>query len=106
MYSNTQKVWRLILLALVGFGFIHLMINRTSTALIMLAMIGIIFYLYKRPPQWLIRLSYPQKGGAGMRSRHPSPRDRKNKKTSKKKKHPFRVIDGNKKDTLRIKKSQ
>ncbi|PTM58507.1 hypothetical protein [Desmospora activa] len=104
MLSNTQKVWRVILLSLLAIGLVHLLLNRTSTVLIMLIVGGVIFYLYKRPPRWLIRFTYP-KSSNGMRPPLRSSTQRKKKKAAKKR-YPFRVIDGNKKSATRIKKSQ
>lgn len=104
MLSNGQKVWRVILLSLIGFGLAHLLINRTSTALIMLIVVGSIFCLYKWPPRWLIRLTYP-KSPNGIRPPLRSSLKPKNKK-QKKKRYPFRVIDGNKKNDTNMKKSQ
>jgi uncharacterized membrane protein YeiB len=105
MLSHSQRVWRWVLLTLVGLGLIHLLLTRTTTTLIMFTVLGLIVYLYKRPPQWLIRLSDPLSGPRGTASRMSSAHKRKQKKTPKKKKYPFRVINGNKKD-LRIKKTQ
>ncbi|SEN23759.1 hypothetical protein [Lihuaxuella thermophila] len=90
MHSSTSKGWHYLLISLVAIGFFVELFRSPLSIIIPLLIIGIVYYLYKFPPRWLLRM--------GSVSRPAFPRNNKSKsKTSKKKRRPFRVIDGNKK---------
>jgi len=87
-----NKVWQYAILGLVALGFLVQLFQSPMSILIPLIIIGLVYYLYKFPPRWLLRLS--------SSSRPFSFSQRHKQKKSKRKKRPFRVIDGNKKETL------
>lgn len=79
--------WTILIVALIAIGLGDQLLDNPFSILFPLAIGGIIYYLYKFPPRWLLRLTS---------HRPPTPR----KKEAKPKKRRFRVIDGNKKKTL------
>ncbi|MCS1350755.1 hypothetical protein [Mechercharimyces sp. CAU 1602] len=104
---NSQNGLRLLIFLLVGIGLVNLVINQPLYGILVLALIAFAFYLYKRPPQWLIRFSgspprrkvkKPSKSVAGKKN---SQKNLSFTKRLKRRKRAFRVIDGNKKDPFR-----
>lgn len=92
--STTTKGWHYLIIALVAIGFIDRLIQSPLSIIVPLFIIGVVVYLYKFPPRWLIRMS-------GTSRPYISANRKPNKgKSLKKKKRPFRVIDGNKKKML------
>ncbi|MFD1395186.1 intracellular growth attenuator family protein [Kroppenstedtia eburnea] len=89
--STRTKIWRSVILTLVAIGLIVMLITETTLFLGILAAVILIWYLYRRPPRWLIRLSHPQ---AASPARKPGASTRKAKLRERKKRR-FRVIDGN-----------
>jgi hypothetical protein len=69
----------------IGIAVIALFIQNPVQTLVFLAIAGTIVLLYKFPPQWLLSLTQ-----TGRKPKAAS-------KGKKRKKYPFRVIDGNKK---------
>ncbi|MFC4078243.1 hypothetical protein [Salinithrix halophila] len=98
--SPKQKIWRMVLLTLLAIGLVQMLVNRPFMVIGILAIIGAVTYLYKYPPRWLIRLSYPRNSGhprLGEKKNKASGTPSKQKKKYNKKQRAFRVIDGNKK---------
>ncbi|GGA39863.1 hypothetical protein GCM10007416_11050 [Kroppenstedtia guangzhouensis] len=92
MLSTRTKIWRSVILALVAIGLVAMLINETILFLGVLAATILIWYLYRRPPRWLIRLSHPQTASPTWGK----PRASTSKsKSRERKKRRFRVIDGN-----------
>lgn len=69
----------------IGIALLAQLIQNPKPTLVFLAILGTIILLYKFPPNWLISLTNP-----GRKPKIAS-------KAKKRKKYPFRVIDGNKK---------
>jgi hypothetical protein len=91
--STKIKGWHYLILSFVVIGFITQLINDPISIILPLCIIGLVYYLYKFPPRWLLRMS--------SSSRPVTFRKKVNKEQpSKKKRRPFRVIQGNKKETL------
>jgi hypothetical protein len=87
-----NRWWNWLILGLAAIGFATQLWHSPESVLLPVAVAGIVWYLYKSPPRWLIRIAS---------SPHPAFHRRKeNGKSAKKKKRPFRVIDGKKKETL------
>ncbi len=59
MLSTKTKIWRSVILALVAIGLVSMLITDTILFLGILAAVVLIWYLYRHPPRWLIRLSHP-----------------------------------------------
>ncbi|SHE46095.1 hypothetical protein SAMN05444392_101560 [Seinonella peptonophila] len=94
-FSTTQKGWHFLVLALFAIGFIVELIQHPISIILPLVLIGVIYYLYKFPPAWLIRLS------TRTDRRFIHPRSQPQKAINKRaKKHSFRVINGKKKRSL------
>ncbi len=85
--SLYRKIGTTLIFVFFGVGLLMLLLRNFVTTLIWLAVIGIVFYLYKYPPTWLLNLTRP--------GRKPKVSNKKRKR----KKYPFRVIDGNKKSS-------
>ncbi|SRR5690606_7072 len=101
MSRQRQHLWRILIFGLIGIGLIQILLARPSSVLIPLIIGATIYYLYRFPPKWLIRMGYPghpvikQKRKRWARE-HAARRRRRN----------FRVIDGNKKGPIRNTKTQ
>lgn len=85
--NSNSKSWHWMILGLIIIGIVVQFVSSPLSILLPIIIVGIVYYLYKRPPIWLQRLAY-------RNHRHifyPRP--------AKKNKHryPFRVIDGKKK---------
>ncbi|PTX53905.1 hypothetical protein C8P63_12523 [Melghirimyces profundicolus] len=106
MRSHSHRIWRTVILTLVAVGFFHFLLTRTAVVLGMIAVIGLIYYLYRRPPQWLIRMSDPRNPPAAMKPRHFSAAGSRRKKERAHKKRRFRVIEGNRKRPYKDRKTQ
>ncbi|GGE10164.1 hypothetical protein GCM10011571_09340 [Marinithermofilum abyssi] len=105
MKNQHPSVWRFILYGLMVVGFLRLLFLQPAYSLTMLGVGAVIIYLYKRPPRWLIRFSYP---GSSI---PPKPLKKGTKfkgrqKKYAKKRQSFRVIEGNKKGPGRNTKTQ
>ncbi|WP_124727192.1 hypothetical protein [Staphylospora marina] len=87
-----SKWWNRLILGLLAIGLISQLFLSPGSILIPAAVVALVWYLYKFPPRWLLRIGSP--GHPAFQTR----RDHGNRQ--KKKKHPFRVIDGKKKGTL------
>ncbi len=116
---SSVKIWHLLVLGLIGTGFIYKAWLSLTTIwqfllqiLIPFLLVGTVVYLWKYPPRWLRKLSLQQKPYSRSRKKRkldPYPHMKKKtrplrlmllKKT--KKERPFRVIDGKKKKPLRV----
>ncbi|OYD09847.1 hypothetical protein [Paludifilum halophilum] len=107
MFSTKQKFWRWIVIGLITVGLVRLLFVQTSTVILFTLVIGGIYYLYKRPPRWLIRLGYPGNAPGQFQVPKQAPsRHRKKENKYTKKRRSFRVIDGNKKNSERNTKTQ
>lgn len=82
--------WHFTILILIMIGLIVQLVTSPGSILIPLVILGIVYYLYKRPPMWLQRMAFH---GNPPYSKHQA----KSRKQSKKKTYRFRVIDGKKK---------
>lgn len=94
-YSLRHKVWSGLIIALAIIGLIDQLMKNPLFILLPLAIVGLIYYLYKNPPSWLIKLSTSDLTRARQQQRIPS-----RHRSSKSRKHTFRVIDGKKKKSL------
>jgi hypothetical protein len=117
--SSSVKVWHLLILALIGTGFVYKAWLSLTTIwqfllqiLIPFLLVGTVVYLWKFPPRWLRKLSLKQQPYSRSRkkNKHVSyPQIKKKPRPLRlmlmkksKKEYPFRVIDGKKKKSLRI----
>ncbi|SMO39498.1 hypothetical protein [Melghirimyces algeriensis] len=89
MLSKKHKIGRVVVLTLAGLGVIQLFMHQIEMLLVTAAIIGLIYYLYRKPPQWLIRMSDP--------GRSYSPVKKKRSKRDPKRRRRFQIIDGNRK---------
>ncbi|MFC7440941.1 hypothetical protein [Laceyella putida] len=90
---TNKKSWHVVVLAFVLFGAVIELMQHPEQLLLPIIIVGIVFYLYKFPPRWLLRLGSFSSPLATKRQANPKPKKRK--------KYPFRVIEGNnKKKTL------
>ena len=94
--SGQQKALTGLILTLVLIGLIDQAIRNPFSIFIPLLIVGILVYLYKYPPAWLIKLSRPNSPYAVRGHR----REYTRRSASKGRKYPFRVIDGKKKKSL------
>ena len=78
--------WHYLILGLAVIGLISRFIQNPISLIIPVLVIGLIYYFYKFPPRWFIRLVIPS-----YRHAYKTP------KKKKRKKHRFHVIKGNKK---------
>jgi hypothetical protein len=83
--SFSRKIGTILIFVFIGIGLLMQLIQHFTTSLIWIAILGSVFYLYKFPPNWLTNLTHP--------GRRPKASNKKRKK------YPFRVIDGNKKSS-------
>ena len=86
MPRRTRFPWHYLILGLAFIGLISKFIISPTSLIIPILVIGLIYYFYKSPPRWFIRLVSP--------SYH---RAYKTPPKKKRKKHRFHVINGNKK---------
>lgn len=88
--SVNRKGWHWIIVTLILIGIVVQLIQSPLTLIIPVVIIGIVYYLYKKPPRWLQRLAFSRnpKAPFHVQSKYQAP---------KKKKYRFRVIDGKKK---------
>lgn len=87
--NSTRKGWHWVILSLIAIGLFAQFISSPLSIIIPIILIGMMYYLYKRPPVWLQRLAYRDRTQTIYRQ----------KQTKKKKnQYPFRVIDGKKKN--------
>ena len=82
---NKLSVGAWFIFSFIGIAFIAQLIQNPIPTLVFLAILGTIILLYKYPPHWLISMTNP-----GRKPKIAA-------KGKKRKKYPFRVIDGNKK---------
>jgi hypothetical protein len=90
MRSSTKpKKWHYLILCLAMIGLIKQGVEAPFSILFPLFIAGFVYYLYRFPPRWLLKLSAPS---------HPiAPANkRRNPSCKKRRKRAFRVIDGNK----------
>jgi|GEM_PF-6009014 len=85
--NSNPKGWHWVILGLIIIGILVQLISAPLSIIVPVAIIMIVYYLYKRPPLWLQRLAY--------RDHTHLLYQRQVKK--KKQRYPFRVIDGKKK---------
>jgi hypothetical protein len=90
--SIVKTGWHFLILALIVIGIIVQFVRAPQTILIPLIIVGIVFYLYKRPPIWLQKMAF-----RGSRPSIAPPQPSKRSPNKKKKRYRFRVINGNKK---------
>ncbi len=89
--STKTKIWRSVILTLVAIGLVSKLITDTILFLGILAAVVLIWYLYRHPPRWLIRLSHPSTPAMARKSRATTQKE----KLRERKKRRFRVINGN-----------
>jgi hypothetical protein len=94
-YSSGQKIWSGLIIALIIIGLIDQLMKNPLLILLPLVIVGLIYYLYKSPPSWLIKLGTSDLTQA--RQRH---KTKTHHRSTKSRKHSFRVIDGKKKKSL------
>jgi hypothetical protein len=88
MYGPRWKIWRFTIFALIGVGLLSVLRDQPGGIIFPLLLVGIIYFLYKHPPRWLMRFVFP--------SRPYQPkgfRPSKRKRTAKGRPH-LRVIKG------------
>jgi hypothetical protein len=85
--SLYRKIGTILIFVFLGVGLLMMLMRNLITTLLWITLIGVVFYLFKYPPNWLLNLTRP--------GRQP----KVSKKKRKRKKYPFRVIDGNKKSS-------
>lgn len=102
--------WMYIIVALIVIGLFSGFARNPGGVILPLAVFGIIFYLYKFPPRWLMRwvgqptASVPRKNRKAVRVKQ---KDNKHQAHRKRRKGvQLKVIDGNKKDWPPRRKSQ
>ncbi|MCH5584156.1 hypothetical protein MK805_04140 [Shimazuella sp. AN120528] len=83
--SNKLVTW--LIFSFIGIALVAELIQNTVPTLVFLAFVAAVIYLYKFPPKWLYKLSTP-----GRKPKLAT-------KGKKRKKYPFRVIDGKKKSS-------
>lgn len=89
--SVNRKGWHWIVVSLVFIGIVVQLIESPLTLIIPVVIIGIVYYLYKKPPYWLQRLAFSRN------TKIPFHVQTKQHQAPKKRKYRFRVIDGKKK---------
>lgn len=110
MYRRANG-WMYLVVALIVIGLFSGLAKNPVGLLLPLAVFGTIFYLYKFPPRWLLRMVHQQPAPPKQHIRtHVETKVKKNQKRDRKRKRrkdiPFKVIDGNKKDFPPRRKSQ
>ena len=90
MYGRKWKIWRYTVYALIGVGVLHVFGQKPGAILFPLLLVGIIYFLYKHPPRWLMRFTHPTRP---YPSGKPLPRSGKR---SAKERPRLRVIEGKK----------
>ncbi|WP_028775604.1 hypothetical protein [Shimazuella kribbensis] len=85
--ETSQKVATWIIFSFIGIALLTKLVQNPIPTLVFLAFVGAIFYLYKFPPKWLTNLT------------NQSRKTKVASKGKKRKKYPFRVIDGKKKSS-------
>lgn len=85
--ETSQKIAMGFILFFVTVAIITQLITRPLATIGLLAIIGAVIYLYKFPPQWLINWTKQ------TQTTKPAAKGKKRKK------YPFRVIDGKKKSS-------
>lgn len=83
-----KKLVTWIIFSFIGIAIVAELILKTVPTLVFIALVCSIFYLYKFPPKWLYKLA--------TLGRKPKSATKGKKR---KKKYPFRVIDGKKKSS-------
>lgn len=106
--------WMYVIVALIAIGVFAQLAANPISVIVPLVIFGIIFYLFKFPPRWLLR--WVQQPPASMKRKYAKQRDAKVTKVKngkKQSKHPKRrsnvtlkVIDGKKKDWPPRRKTQ
>lgn len=89
MPNRRYNIWRSVVLILLVIGLLRLFIYQMETLLFIAAIGGIIYYLYRRPPRWLIQMTGPRYTPPPQKS------SKAEKRRSARKKRRFRVIEGN-----------
>lgn len=82
---NKMVTW--IIFSFIGIALVAELILNTVPTLVFIAILGTVIYLYKFPPKWLYQFTTP-----GRKPQSAA-------KGKKRKKYPFRVIDGKKKSS-------
>jgi hypothetical protein len=85
MYGKQRIIWYVVL-ALIVIGIITSLVENPGRMLLPVLILGGVFLLYKFPPAAFKRQQTPRRGPIHMSKAKP------------KRKNPFRVIDGNRKD--------
>lgn len=110
-----RNSWMYIIIALVVIGLFSGFARNPGGVILPLVVFGIIFYLYKFPPRWLMRWvgrppASSRRHASKQKSRRPLPVKKSDKKQplyrKRRKDVPLKVIDGNKKDWPPRRKSQ
>lgn len=88
--ARRSRIMMYVVFGLIIIGFLATFVSNPSGMIIPVAVFGIIFFLYKFPPQ-----AFRGRGSGSSSRRGPI---EMNKVKTKKKANPFRVINGNKRD--------
>ncbi|BCU81518.1 hypothetical protein JIR001_13010 [Polycladomyces abyssicola] len=99
MVRQPNNGWRLILFVLMGIGILRLLIVNPVQVLVPLLIAGVVFYLYKFPPQWFLRWNIP----SHSRSIRPRKKGRPTGNRFRGRRPTFRVIEGSKKQEQKTK---
>lgn len=110
MYRRANG-WMYLAVALIVIGMFSGLARNPIGLLLPLAVFGTIFYLFKFPPRWLLRMVHQQPAPPKRHApTHAASKKKKYQKGDRKRKRrkdiPFKVIDGNKKDFPPRRKSQ
>lgn len=90
--DRSTKVWGILILLFTSIGILASLRDHFWDFVIFFAIAGLLFYLYRKPPRWLLKFSSSKRA-----YRSPSSKS----KQTHKKRHSFRVIDGKKDQKLR-----
>lgn len=106
--------WMYAIVFFIALGLLSQLATNPSGLILPLLIFGVIFYLYKFPPNWLLRsVGHPHAPSGTQRAQRKKARaailEQKRKQRARRKrlkKAPLKVIDGKKKDWPPRRKSQ
>ncbi|WP_140413556.1 hypothetical protein [Marininema halotolerans] len=102
--SPKQKIGYSVLFVLMAVGLARILITRPFWVIGILTLVGVLAYLYKFPPRWLLRLNDSRRNrvvpfrGSAQNITNLTAKASSKKKYNKRQRS-FRVIQGNKKNT-------
>jgi hypothetical protein len=93
---RNKKTWFIILMTLAGIGLVSQLVKNPSAYMIPLSILGIILFFYKYPPKGGFRMpDWMKRSGASGANRHRYSSYSSFRTQAKKKRSPFKVIQGN-----------